>query len=119
MLSNTAELVETIFRTQYGQVQAALISQFGDFSLAEDAVQDALVTALETWPIQGIPRNPGAWILVTSRRRSVDRIRREATFTRKWSILIGSEPTQTIEQEADEMEAVPDERLKLMFTCCH
>lgn len=76
MISNTIEIVETTFHTEYGQVLAALISQFGDFSLAEDAVQDALLIALETWPIEGIPRNPGAWILVISKRRAVDRIRR-------------------------------------------
>ncbi len=119
MIQNAVDLVETIFHTEYGQVLAALISQFGDISLAEDAIQDALLTALETWPHEGIPRNPGAWILVVSRRRVVDRIRQEATFGRKRSLLIDPEPAQSNDQEANDMEVIPDERLKLMFTCCH
>ena len=65
-----AEQIETTFREEHGRILAALISQFGDFTLAEDALQDALVNALERWEIDGVPRNPGAWLLTVARRRA-------------------------------------------------
>ncbi len=109
-------LVESIFRQEHGRVLAALIGQFGDFALAEDALQDALVVALERWEVEGAPRNPGAWLTAIAKRRAIDRLRRDSAFARKQAIL------QTLvetEQEDDEMDDIPDERLKLMFTCCH
>ena len=71
--------IERTFREEHGRVLAALISQFGDFTLAEDALQDALVNALERWEIDGVPRNPAAWLMTVARRRAIDRLRREAT----------------------------------------
>ena len=119
MISEVDGLIETVFRTEYGQVLAVLISQFGDFLLAEDSLQDALLIALEKWSVAGIPQNPGAWLLVISRRRAVDKLRREFTFNQKLGFLVDQEDPHSIEQEPDEMATVPDERLKLMFTCCH
>ena len=78
-----AAQIETTFREEHGRVLAALISQLGDFTLAEDALQDALVNALERWEIDGVPRNPGAWLLTVARRRAIDRLRRAATLERK------------------------------------
>ena len=77
-----AEQIETTFREEHGRILAALISQFGDFTLAEDALQDALVEALTRWPLAGVPRNPGAWLLTVARRRLIDRLRRAAAQER-------------------------------------
>jgi RNA polymerase sigma-70 factor (ECF subfamily) len=112
----TTEQVEKIFRGEHGRVLAALISQFEDFDLAEDALQDALVNALERWEVDGIPKNPGAWLLTVARRRAIDRIRRATTLERS---LEGLDPP--VSQEEPEMDdaQIPDDRLKLMFTCCH
>jgi RNA polymerase sigma-70 factor (ECF subfamily) len=111
-----AEQIERIFRAEHGRVLAALISQFEDFDLAEDALQDALVNALEHWQEDGIPGNPGAWLTAVARRRAIDRIRRSATLER-------SLPDPDLQPSYDEYEMdetqIPDERLKLMFTCCH
>lgn len=110
-----AAQIETTFREEHGRVLAALISQLGDFTLAEDALQDALVNALERWPIDGIPRNPGAWLMTAAKRRAIDRLRRVAVQQRQAVILDELEKPAEFEME----DAIPDERLKLMFTCCH
>jgi RNA polymerase sigma-70 factor (ECF subfamily) len=110
-----AAQIEKTFREEHGRVLAALISQLGDFTLAEDALQDALVNALERWPQEGVPRNPGAWLTAVAKRRAIDRLRRASTRERNAAIL---EPTADDEEET-EMESIPDDRLKLMFTCCH
>ena len=110
-----AAQIETTFREEHGRVLAALISQLGDFTLAEDALQDALVNALERWTIDGVPRNPGAWLMTAAKRRAIDRLRRAATQERHAVIL---DPFE-VEDEPEMDESLPDERLKLMFTCCH
>jgi RNA polymerase sigma-70 factor (ECF subfamily) len=112
----TTEQVEKIFREEHGRVLAALISQFEDFDLAEDALQDALVNALERWEVDGIPSNPGAWLTTVARRRAIDRIRRATTLER--SLVTLDPPVSQEEPEMDEA-LIPDDRLKLMFTCCH
>ena len=94
-----------------------LIRVLGDFELAEDAVQDAFATALERWPRDGTPQNPGAWIVATARNRAIDRIRRERTLTRKTQLLAALETLHT--EEDDDVSSIPDERLSLVFTCCH
>src|SRR5690349_227818 len=110
-----AAQIETTFREEHGRVLAALISRLGDFELAEDALQDALVNALERWEIDGVPRNPGAWLTTVAQRRAVDRLRRAATLERKTVLL---DPPIEDEPEMDD-DTIPDDRLKLMFTCCH
>jgi RNA polymerase sigma-70 factor (ECF subfamily) len=110
-----AAQIETTFREEHGRVLAALISQLGDFTLAEDALQDALVNALERWASDGVPRNPGAWLMTVAKRRAIDRLRRAATQERHAVILDDS--AEQAEPEMD--DSLPDERLKLMFTCCH
>jgi len=112
---STATQIETIFREEHGRVLAALISRLRDFELAEDALQDALVNALESWETDGIPRNPGAWLLTVARRRAIDRIRRAARLEQKVDIL----ESLAAEEEPNMDDSIPDERLKLMFTCCH
>src|SRR5574341_290320 len=116
-IMTAAAQIEATFREEYGRVLAVLISQFGDFTLAEDALQDALVNALERWEGDGVPRNPGAWLLTVARRRAIDHLRRAATGERKAAIL--DPPAADDEEEEAEMESIPDDRLKLMFTCCH
>lgn len=112
-----AAQIERTFREEHGRVLAALISQLGDFELAEDALQEALVNALERWEIDGVPRNPGAWLLTVAKRRAIDRLRRAAVWERKAAILAPLPDDDEMEIEMD--DSIPDERLKLMFTCCH
>ena len=102
--------LERLFRQESGRAVATLIRLLGDFDLAEEAVQDAWLVALERWPAEGIPRNPGAWITTTARNRAIDRIRRARVLETKLAEL---EALTTEEGE------VPDDRLRLMFTCCH
>lgn len=112
----TESPIEKTFREEYGRVLAALISQLNDFELAEDALQDALVSALERWKTDGVPRNPGAWLLTVAKRRAIDRIRRAAWFEHKMEAIAALTPQ---EDEPDMDDTIPDDRLKLMFTCCH
>jgi RNA polymerase sigma-70 factor, ECF subfamily len=93
---------------------ATLVRLTGSFDLAEDAVQDAFATALERWPRDGVPDNPGAWIVTTARNRAVDRLRRDRVGREKVEGLAALEALRV-----DEMHGIPDERLRLIFTCCH
>lgn len=113
---SAAAQIESTFREEHGRILAALISQFEDFTLAEDALQDALVEALTRWPAGGVPRSPGAWLLTVARRRAIDRLRRASTQERNAAIL---NTFAADDEEETEMESIPDDRLKLMFTCCH
>jgi RNA polymerase sigma-70 factor, ECF subfamily len=106
-------IVESVFREEHGRVLATLIRVLGDFELAEDALQDAYAVALERWPRSGTPANPAGWIVATARNRAIDRIRRERTLQRKTAELV---PRGQSEEEDD---VIPDERLSLIFTCCH
>ena len=109
--------VESLFREEWGRAVSILIRVLGDFELAEDAVQDAFATAVERWPRDGTPRNPSAWIVTTARNRAIDRIRRERTLARKTELLARLEELRT--EEEDDVSSIPDERLSLVFTCCH
>ena len=108
--------VEWVFREEWSAAVAILTRVLGDLELAEDAVQDAFTTALERWPRDGMPRTPGAWIVTTARNRAIDRIRREKVFQQK-AELIGR--LQELPVEEDDVSAIPDDRLALVFTCCH
>jgi RNA polymerase sigma-70 factor, ECF subfamily len=111
-----AAQIEATFRAEHGRVLATLISQLGDFTLAEDALQDALVNALESWERDGLPYNPGAWLTTVAKRRAIDRLRRALAQERNAANV---EPADDDEEEIEMDETIPDERLKLMFTCCH
>jgi RNA polymerase sigma-70 factor (ECF subfamily) len=106
-----------VFREEWGRSVAVLARATGDLALAEDAVQDAFTAALEHWA-DAPPRNPGAWILTTARNRAVDRIRREQTLARKTRLLEQLERVAPPDTE-DELSSIPDERLALVFACCH
>ena len=107
--------LEQVFRDQWGRVLAALIGFLGDFDLAEEAAQEAFAIAAERWPQDGVPANPGAWLVTTARNRAINRIRRDRTLAAKTRLL---EVPQAAEDTMD-ATAFPDERLELIFTCCH
>jgi RNA polymerase sigma-70 factor, ECF subfamily len=109
-------VVGDVFREEWGRAVSILIRALSDFELAEDAVQDAFTIALERWPSEGVPRNPGAWIVTTARNRAIDRIRRERTFARKAELLARLEE---LPDEEEDVSSIPDDRLALVFTCCH
>ena len=114
------EALEAIVRGEAGLVLASLISRFGDFDLAEDALQDAVAAAALRWPSDGVPERPAAWLAVAARRRALDRLRHRAMRAGKADALRASEELRRAERadrEAD--ETMPDERLRLLFTCCH
>jgi len=110
------ELVGAVYREDWGRAVATLTRVLGDMQLAEDAVQDAFATALERWPRDGAPDNPGAWIVATARNRAIDRIRREQAFARKAELLARLE---ALPADEDDVSPIPDDRLALVFTCCH
>lgn len=109
------ERLEEVFREAWGRVLATLVGILGDIQLAEDAAQEAFAIAAARWPADGVPRNPTAWLVTTARNRAINRINRERTLARKLPLL--DPPTA---EEADVGQDVfPDERLELVFTCCH
>ncbi len=112
--------VEQVFRDQWSRVVAALISYFGDFDLAEEAAAEAFAIAAQRWPSDGVPDNPVGWLVTAARRRAIDRLRRDRVLASKLRLLAATEATDTGQGE-DEVDdtAIPDERLELIFTCCH
>ena len=112
-------MLEQVFRDEWGRILASLVGFLGDIELAEDAAQEAFATAAERWPRDGLPANPAGWLIRAARNRAVDRIRRERTLAAKTEQL-GRELRDQPEEEAmDETSTFPDERLELIFTCCH
>ena len=107
--------VETVYRDHWGRVVATLIGLLGDFDLAEEAAQEAFAVAAERWPRDGIPGNATAWLISTGRNRAIDRMRRNRTLAAKTRLLDLPEPTEDAMGEP----TFPDERLELVFTCCH
>jgi RNA polymerase sigma-70 factor, ECF subfamily len=116
--------VEAVFRREYGRCVATLIRFLGDIDAAEEAVQDAFTTAAARWPSEGLPPNPGAWIVTTARNRAIDRLRRESVRDERHAQahhLYGAAAQAPPDNASphDEEETVPDDRLRLIFTCCH
>lgn len=118
-MESTRPDLERIFRQSHGRVLANLISQFGDFDLAEEALAEALVEAVDRWSESGLPQNPAGWLTTTAKRKAIDRVRREKRYQEKLQVL-EQDPTQDIGPQRDnQSDFYPDERLKLIFTCCH
>ncbi|MGZ8650729.1 MAG: RNA polymerase sigma factor [Actinomycetota bacterium] len=115
-MSEAAEIADRLFRRESGRAVATLIRVLGDFDLAEEAVQEAFAIALDRWPTDGIPGNPGAWITATARNRAIDRIRREQQRAGKTE---AAQRIRNLESLGDDMHEIPDDRLRLIFTCCH
>jgi RNA polymerase sigma-70 factor, ECF subfamily len=111
-------VLEDVFRDQWGRVLATLVGLLGDIELAEDAAQEAFALAAERWPRDGQPANPTGWLIATARNRAIDRIRRDRTLARKAEEL-GRELRDLPEDTMDNTATLPDERLELIFTCCH
>ncbi|HVG87383.1 MAG TPA: sigma-70 family RNA polymerase sigma factor [Gaiellales bacterium] len=108
-------MLEQVFRDQWGRVLAALIGFLGDFDVAEEATQEAFAIAAERWPRDGAPANPTAWLVTTARNRALNRLRRDRTLAAKTRLLELREAAM----DTDEETLFPDERLELLFTCCH
>jgi RNA polymerase sigma-70 factor (ECF subfamily) len=114
-----AALIEQAFREHWGRAVAAIARATGDVGLAEDAVQEAFAIAVARWPSDGVPASPLGWIVTTARNRAIDRLRREQTLARKLPDLERLEPGADDPEEEDVESSIPDERLALVFTCCH
>jgi RNA polymerase sigma-70 factor (ECF subfamily) len=108
-------VLEEVFRDEWGRVLASLVGFLGDFDRAEDAAQEAFAIAAQRWPASGVPANPGAWLVTTARNRAIDRIRRDRTLAEKIHLLPMPE---AVMDEFDDT-VIKDERLELIFTCCH
>jgi len=117
-MADTRDVIERVVREEWGRVLSSLTASLGDLDVAEDVLQDAVVAALRVWPERGIPRQPAGWLHATARRRAVDRFRRELNFRTKLAALIELESArEPLEGRLD--ADIPDERLEMIFTCCH
>jgi RNA polymerase sigma-70 factor, ECF subfamily len=113
------ERVDAIYRSESRRILAALIRLLGDFDLAEDALHDAFRAALESWPTEGVPVNPRAWLVSTGRFKAIDAMRRRSRFDASQAILSERLDSQTGDAVALDDESIEDDRLRLIFTCCH
>ena len=112
--------LEQLYREQFGRILATLIRLLGDFDLAEEAAQEAFAVAVEQWPREGAPRNPLAWIVGTARHKAIDRIRRDGRLNENRQEILRLELENSADSATGDLDStVPDERLRLIFTCCH
>ncbi|GAA4547077.1 RNA polymerase sigma factor [Pseudonocardia xishanensis] len=109
--------VEAVFREEHGLLLAALVHRFGDLDLAEEVASDAVEAALRTWPRDGVPTRPGAWLMTTARRKAIDRLRRDRTYADRLAVLAAE--GERHEPAPELTDGLPDERLRLFFTCAH
>src|SRR5688500_1726956 len=116
MSANVHNAVDTVYRSEWGRIVASLIRTFGDFDVAEEAAQEAFALAVRDWPTVGIPNSPAAWIIQTARHKAIDRVRRQAVLKEKLKSIAQTESVQVEELDS---ESIPDDRLRLIFTCCH
>ena len=119
MLPDTNAAVDAVYRSDWGRIVATLIRQVGDFDLAEEATQEAFAAAVNQWRLTGVPDVPRAWLIQTARHKAIDRIRRQARFEEKLESYTASGLSPTIEQPDYDTSEIPDDRLRLIFTCCH
>ena len=116
--AGTTREIERVFRKEYGRAVAVLVRVLGDIGLAEEAVQDAFTAAVQRWPSDGLPPSPAGWIITTARNRAIDRFRREASREDRYAQAALLHARDQAPAENDE-DAVRDDRLRLIFTCCH
>lgn len=119
MPQDAAAAIETVYRSDWGRIVATLISLLGDFDLAEEYAQEAFAAALDQWPSSGVPELPRAWIVQTARNKAIDRLRRQTLFAEKIQPQLAHEAKTTIGHPGEALGEIPDERLRLIFTCCH
>ena len=113
------EAVEQVYRDDWGRIVAALISLVGDFDLAEESAQEAFSAAVDQWRDAGVPDFPRAWIIQTAKHKAIDRIRRKKRFEEKVDLYLKDGSIRTVEQPDYDTSEIPDDRLRLIFTCCH
>ena len=113
------ETLDALYRTESRQVLATLIRLLGDFDLAEEALHEAFRAALEQWPTEGVPAKPRAWLISTGRFRAIDALRRRAKFEAPLDALTEAQLPAAPEEAGEAEEVIPDDRLRLIFTCCH
>jgi RNA polymerase sigma-70 factor, ECF subfamily len=113
------EAVEQVYRDDWGRIVAALISLLGDFDLAEESAQEAFSAAVDQWREAGVPDFPRAWIIQTAKHKAIDRIRRKKRFEEKVDLYLKDGSIRTVEQPDYDTSEIPDDRLRLIFTCCH
>lgn len=111
--------VESLYHSDWGRIVATLISILGDFDLAEEYAQEAFAAALAQWPVTGIPELPRAWIVQTARNKAIDRLRRQTVFAQKIEPELQQEALTAVSHLNEGLDEIPDERLRLIFTCCH
>src|SRR6202521_130382 len=116
---NAAAAVEEVYRADWGRIVATLIRLLGDFDLAEEYAQEAFAAALDQWPKSGIPESPRAWIIQTARHKAIDRLRRRTLFAEKIQPQLARDYTGYTPAKEYETSQIQDERLRLIFTCCH
>ena len=119
MLANSNAAVQAVYSSDWGRIVATLIRSFGDFDLAEEAAQEAFAAAVDQWRESGVPDSPPAWIIQTARHKAIDRIRRQTRFREKVNSYVASGLVPTIAEPEYEFNEIPDDRLRLIFTCCH
>jgi RNA polymerase sigma-70 factor (ECF subfamily) len=119
MLASATTTVETVYRDDWGRIVATLIGLIGDFDLAEECAQEAFAAAVEQWPSAGIPEFPRAWIIQTARHKAIDRIRRKGRYQEKLESYTVSGFMRTSKEPDYDSNEIPDDRLRLIFTCCH
>jgi RNA polymerase sigma-70 factor (ECF subfamily) len=119
MRSDITTAIDTVYRSDWGRIVATLIRFFGDFDMAEEAAQEAFAAAVEQWTQSGVPELPRAWIIQTARHKAIDRIRRRTRFENKLESYVTSGLIQTVEEPDYDTSEIPDDRLRLIFTCCH
>lgn len=119
VLPNANVTVDAVYRSDWGRIVATLIRQFGDFELAEDAAQDAFTAAVDQWPSEGIPESPRAWIIQTAKYKAIDRLRRQTRLQEKLEADPDFMSEPIVEGPSLDFEEIPDDRLRLIFTCCH
>jgi len=119
MLANANVAIDTVYRSDWGRIVATLIRLIGDFDVAEEAAQEAFAAAVDQWPVSGVPDFPRAWIIQTARHKALDRIRRRTRFEEKIESYAASGLIPTMEEPNYDTSEIPDDRLRLIFTCCH
>jgi RNA polymerase sigma-70 factor (ECF subfamily) len=119
MSQDAAAAVDSVYRSDWGRIVATLIGMVGDFDLAEESAQEAFAAAVDQWRVSGVPEFPRAWIIQTARHKAIDRIRRNARFKEKLEIYATSDLVRTVEEPDYDTSEIADDRLRLIFTCCH
>jgi RNA polymerase sigma-70 factor, ECF subfamily len=119
MSIDATEAVEAVYRSDWGRIVATLIGLVGDFDLAEESAQEAFTAAVDQWRVSGVPKFPRAWIIKTAQHKAIDRIRRKARFEDKLETYATSGLVRAIEEPDYDSSEIPDDRLRLIFTCCH